>query len=117
MPAFTMHVIRGAAVAQVIVFGEVRGPDAPKLAECLVVLAARGVLQLVVDLSAVGFMDTTGRRALLQASAQLEEGGATVVITGMHGMPRGLLANTGLAHDGRQRARLGGAVGRQRLRR
>jgi anti-anti-sigma factor len=110
-PTFAMHVVRGATDAKVGVVGEVRGPQAVKVNALLVALQARGVSTIVVDLTAVTFLDTAARDALVAKAEQLEADGSTVYVTGLNGLPRRLLAPERIGHGGRHRPRLGGAVG------
>jgi anti-anti-sigma factor len=110
-PTFVLHVVRGATDAKVGVVGEMRAPQAVKLTALLAALNGRGVTTIVVDLTAVTFIDTAARDALVAKAEALDEAGVTVFVTGLHGLPRRLLAPERIAHGGRHRPRLGGAVG------
>ena len=88
-----------------------RAPQAVKLNAVLAALQGRGVTMIVVDLTAVTFLDTAARDALVAKAEELDELDVSVFVTGLHGLPRRLLAPERIAHGGRHRPRLGGAVG------
>jgi anti-anti-sigma regulatory factor len=110
-PTFAMHVVRGATDAKVGVVGEVRGPQAVKLTALLGALNGRGVTTILIDLTAVTFIDTAARDALVAKAGELGEAGTAIYVSGLHGLPRRLLAPDRIVHGGRHRPRLGGAVG------
>ena len=60
------------------VTGEVDVATAPKLRESLDAAIGRGTPLLVVDLSAVTFIDSTGLGVLIGASRQVDDAGASL---------------------------------------
>ena len=65
-------------VARVTLRGELDLDRAGALAEELSSLAGRGASSVVVDVSGLNFIDSSGLRALLSAREQLESAGATL---------------------------------------
>ena len=60
------------------VSGEVDVYSAPKLKECLTGLLESGATTVVVDLSEVAFLDSTGLGALVEARAATSEAGGSL---------------------------------------
>ena len=81
----------GATVVSVA--GEVDMITAPKLRECL--LATQG--DVVVDLSAVSFLDSSGIAALINARSQLDAAGGNLTLRNPKGLIRRALEIIGLA--------------------
>ena len=81
----------GATVVSVA--GEIDMITAPKLRECL--LAAQG--DVVVDLSAVSFLDSSGIAALINARSQLDAAGGNLTLRNPKGLIRRALEIIGLA--------------------
>jgi anti-anti-sigma factor len=81
-----------------IVAGEIDFAGAPSMqAQIISACARRGEHRLVLDLSAVQFMDSTGLRAVLHVQRELAEGpGGGMVILGATEPVRRLLKLTGL---------------------
>ena len=78
-PAFEVHVVDHGSRRQVVVRGEIDIKTAPELETALIDLTAAPV---VVDLSDVGFIDSTGLRVLAMARSRAEaDGGRLVVCT------------------------------------
>jgi stage II sporulation protein AA (anti-sigma F factor antagonist) len=65
-------------VARVTLRGELDLDRAGALAEELSSLAGRGASTVVIDVSGLNFIDSSGLRALLSAREQLESAGATL---------------------------------------
>ena len=64
---FTMDYERVDGHVVVHVMGEIDAATAPRLLEGLTAGASAGARRVVVDLAKVGFIDSTGLRALLQS--------------------------------------------------
>jgi len=60
--------------------GELDIATADRLSEALAALTIGGGEKLVIDLSGVGFMDSTGLRILIGANRKADEGGYELVI-------------------------------------
>lgn len=70
--------------AVIVVSGEIDMATASELDHVLSGLAAQGARRLVVDLSDVGFCDSTGLSTFVRARKQLADGeGAPIVLVGM----------------------------------
>jgi anti-anti-sigma factor len=108
--------IRGGDVVVAITIDEIDAHTAPGVAEHLasglerldeVVLlgAERQRPELLVDLSAVTFLDSTGVRALIEADLAAIQRGSRVYVTGAQGIARRCLEVAGvLEHFERRRA-------------
>jgi anti-anti-sigma factor len=88
---FALHVIRGEAVAQIVVMGELRGPQADVLSDCITALAERGVLRVIVDLGRTEFVNPAACRTLLRAAGRVDRFGAALLLTGVRARTRALL--------------------------
>ncbi len=75
IPSFDLEVIRSGAAARILVSGELDIATVPTLEEAIQSVTAEPGTDLVVDLRAVTFMDSTGLRLLLQTHAR-SDGGA-----------------------------------------
>ncbi len=82
--------------ARVKVSGELDIQGAPMLEEEFRGLLARGVKAVVVDMSSVTFLDSTGLRALIVGREELLAGGATLSLEGVSGVVERVLQMTGL---------------------
>lgn len=80
---------------RVTVAGEVDVDTAPRLTTALLA-AVRTAQHVVVDLTAVTFMDSQGLAALVRARREAEARGGTVSLTGVTPRIRKLLRITGL---------------------
>jgi anti-anti-sigma factor len=84
-------------VATVVLAGELDPHSADSLAEALHELGADGsVDRVVVDLAAVGFIDSSGLRVLLSADEALAGGGSKLVLRAPSDAVRRLLEITDL---------------------
>jgi anti-sigma B factor antagonist len=77
-----VSVLRGSDVGTPVVgvSGEVDVYSAPKLKECLTGLLESGSTTVVVDLSDVAFLDSTGLGALVEARAATSEAGGSLLL-------------------------------------
>ena len=83
------------------VYGELDMATAPEFREALLALAARNV---VVDLSVLDFLDSSGITAILTARKEVVARGGTLVLDAANGIVRRVLEITGLStllRDGR----------------
>jgi anti-sigma B factor antagonist len=71
---------RGSAGATVAVTGEVDASNADRLRLAILAAAAQPGVQLEVDLAEVGFMDSSGLRAIADAARELERSGSSLVL-------------------------------------
>jgi anti-sigma B factor antagonist len=85
-----------AGVPVVAVTGEVDVYSAPALKESLTELLQSGVKTVVVDLSGVAFLDSTGLGALVEARAATTEAGGTLPLVCSHERILKLFTITGL---------------------
>jgi anti-anti-sigma regulatory factor len=89
---FTLQVIRGATTASVMGAGELRQAEVTLLTRCVRALGERGVRQVVIDLTAVGFVSPTGRRALARIATDVADLDIDILLYGLHGPARRQLA-------------------------
>src|SRR5438309_8273211 len=87
---------RNAESATLSVAGEVDLTSAAKLEDAVSELADGSLRRLVIDLSSVSFMDSTGLRVLLKANKLLEGSGGTLVLGEPSEQVRRLLDVSGL---------------------
>ena len=81
------------------VSGELDPATAPRLEQAIAVaVAIEGAAKVVVDLSGVAFIDSSGLSALVTGSARGEEAGVRVVVTNPSGQCERLLVATNLTH-------------------
>lgn len=95
---FDLRVERpSGGTARVVVSGEIDMAVTDAFsASVLGVLRADGVRLVEVELSAVGFIDACGVGALLAARNDARGQGKTLVVCGARGLPRQVLAMTGV---------------------
>jgi anti-sigma B factor antagonist len=86
----------GADPVVVTVRGEIDLASAPELAGLLVELTGQGHRYIAVDLASVEFMDSTGVRALIDASERLRSAGGRLVIQAAHARVERVLELTGV---------------------
>lgn len=63
--------------------GELDLATAPQLRDELVTAVDEGTQSLVLDLSGLGFLDSTGLRVLIETHQKLEEAGGKLVLRGV----------------------------------
>ena len=81
---------------KVVVSGEIDITSSPRLAEHLDGLIADGARLIVLDANDVEFVDSSGLRALVATSNELEDRGGRLLIEGMSGAMRKTLEVSGL---------------------
>jgi anti-sigma B factor antagonist len=77
--------------------GQVDLATAPELAKALAEARGDGVTEIVVDLTAVDFLDSTGVRVLVQAARQAAQAGVRLYLQGAQGWVARVLEITGVA--------------------
>lgn len=88
---------RGDGVATVVVSGDVDLATAPAMERTIdEAIAADGVDAVVVDLTGVGFLDSSGIAALLKGRRLADRRGATFRVTGARGMVRRIFELSGV---------------------
>lgn len=92
-------VVEGNGTAIVRIAGDVDLASADVLDATLRRLAERPHGRVIVDLSAVSFMDTAGLRALVRARERMDSAGRWLLTRGATGQPRRLL-EIGRVHYG-----------------
>ena len=90
-PALRTTVERSEHSVMVCVHGELDLATAPALQRALLDAAADGPVDLVVDVSGVGFVDATGLGALLRAAEAVQAGGGVLRLTSPSRMLRLML--------------------------
>jgi anti-sigma B factor antagonist len=87
----------GAGCLRAVLAGEIDFANATSLQERIVAACAeRGATALVLDVSGVEFMDSSGLRALLGLQRELESGGGGLALLAPTAQVRGILTLTGL---------------------
>jgi anti-sigma B factor antagonist len=82
--AFCVSVDRaGGTVPVVAVFGEIDMLVGPRLKDCLIELARGAPKAIVVDMSEVSFMDSTGLLVLSSTRTQLNRSGGQLILSGL----------------------------------
>ena len=84
-----------AGTANVSLQGELDLDRAAAVADELIELPARGAKRVVVDVSGLTFIDSSGLRALLTAREQLERAGAALELTALSPSVERVLDMTG----------------------
>jgi len=93
----TVESARTTDAVAIVVTGEVDASNCVELQDDLVRLAATdGDALCTVDLTGVGFMDSSGLRALLLGQRALSDSGKTMAIVGVSDSVHRLLEITGL---------------------
>jgi anti-sigma B factor antagonist len=93
---FAIRVVRAEQATTLAVTGEVDLSTAGELAEAGVAALAAGAAVVIVDLSGVTFLDSTGLAALVTINNQARNGGATLIIARPRARVRHLFRITGL---------------------
>ena len=76
--------------------GEVDLATSPRLRSVLVDAVGVGPRDLVIDLSSVDLIDSTGLGVLVGALRRARQSGSRLVLSGLHGQVKDLFALTGL---------------------
>jgi len=96
-PTITVESARTTDAVEIVVTGEVDSSNCAGVQDELMRLAATpGDTLCTVDLSGVGFMDSSGLRALLLGQRAMTEAGKTMVIVSVSDSVRRLFEITGL---------------------
>jgi len=96
-PSFTTDVQRRDAGTWVVtVSGDLDLASAPQLEAVFEALEARASDQVLVDLAAVSFLDSSGIRAVVRAKRRLDGIGATLVIDAVSDAARQVLEISGI---------------------
>jgi anti-sigma B factor antagonist len=96
-PTIKVESARTTDAVEIVVAGEIDSSNCAALQDELVRLAATpGDTLCTVDLVGVGFMDSSGLRALLLGQRAMADAGKTMVIVGASDSVRRLLEITGL---------------------
>ena len=86
----------GPGCWRVTVSGEIDMATAPSLASQLDSLTSEPGVSVVVDLTGVSFMDSSGLRTVVRSATAAEDSGGSLVINGVSGSVARLLEVTGL---------------------
>jgi anti-sigma B factor antagonist len=89
-----MHHLDGAVY--IYAFGELDFASAARLTSAFEAIRPDGPRRVVLDLTGLTFCDAGGVTALLQAHRALRDGGGQLSIRGASGLPRRVLALTGV---------------------
>ncbi len=92
----TLDVDDAVPTKRVVATGDIDLATAPELEARLDELIAAGVQVIVLDSAGVGFLDSSGIRALVQASQKIEAAGGQIVIENMSPPVARILDITGL---------------------
>jgi anti-anti-sigma factor len=95
-PEFSVAVEVDGERAVVGVVGELDLQTAPRLREELVALVNRGVTDLVLDLAALDFIDSSGLSVLIMALKRLRERGGELRLRSVPARARRVLEASGL---------------------
>jgi len=92
----TIEVHREGPAATLTLEGELDPHTAPTLAEEIDTLVAEGVTEVVLVLSGLGFVDSSGLRVIISADRDLAEKGGRLVLRAPSDNVKRLLEITGL---------------------
>lgn len=81
---------------RVVIRGDIDNETAPQLGTAINGLIDGGATLLLLDASAITFLDSSGLRAIIRAGNRMTEVGGYVVIEGMSGAVRRVLEVSGL---------------------
>jgi anti-sigma B factor antagonist len=93
----TVRDVEAGREHRLVLAGELDIASAPLLEDTIASLAANGTGRIVVDLSGVTFMDSTGLRALLSGDKLCAANGQAFALSGASGPVRRLFELTGVA--------------------
>jgi anti-sigma B factor antagonist len=85
-----------AGQAVVTVEGQVDLATAPQLAQALAQAQDGTVTQIVIDLTAVDFLDSVGVRVLVEAAREADQAGVSLIVQGAAGWVARVLEITGV---------------------
>ncbi len=91
-----IQIERASEVTRIAVAGDVDAYTAPSLRDAFDVVTAIGIAHVIVDLSAVTFLESTGVGVLAHAREQLRAEGRTLIVVGGNARMRRMLALAGL---------------------
>jgi anti-sigma B factor antagonist len=98
---FNLQVVEGDEAHRVIVSGELDAATGPKLRSVLSDLAGRatanGGRNLIVDLTAVRFMDSTGLGVIVKSAGQLRRSERQLRVTGADERVRAVFETAGMS--------------------
>src|SRR5690242_7218892 len=87
----TVHVLQGASQSTVVVTGRLTVDSSPYLrSQLLAIISGMSGPVMIVDLSAVSYMDTSGLATLLEALSAARDHSVRLRLTGISGQPRQL---------------------------
>ena len=96
-PGFSVSVSTAEAAAVVHVVGELDVATAPELREAVVGLVRQDVSEVVIDLAALEFIDSSGLSVLVGAHKRLRERGGELRLRAVPSQAANVLRVTGLA--------------------
>lgn len=96
-PSLLLEVLPGPAACVVRIAGELDASDAPRVRALLAEQVLSGTGSLVLDLSALSFIDSAGLAAIIAAHKGTRSAGTRLVLAGPSEAVRKVLAVTGLA--------------------
>lgn len=80
IPSFDLRVVQNGSSTHIAPCGELDIATTPELEQALADATDRGVTEIVLDLRELTFMDSTGLRALAQASTRADAAGVDLAI-------------------------------------
>lgn len=91
--------------------GEVDMRSSPRLRNAIVDAAQSKAIRIVIDLSGVSYMDSSGVGTMVYVKREIEKSGGTLILAGMQTRVRGLFEITQLEKFFQIRATLAEALG------
>jgi anti-sigma B factor antagonist len=89
-------------VWRIDICGDLDLTAAPRLREVVEAACEQGVRSILLDLSSVTFLDSSGLRAIVEASTRIELIGGQIICTGLSGAAHRVLELTGVLESLRQ---------------
>ncbi len=96
LPSLGIHVWRAGDQCTLALDGELDLSSVDLLSEAIQEVRAGGAVRVIVDLSRLGFMDSSGMHALLTAASELGDDGRGLTIVPGHGRVQRALEVAGL---------------------